>query len=319
MLASDPDVKTIIRKSNFYMLAMREEIKFSFEENSSQEIEDGIFNFYLVCNNRDGSIITDTVTLDLNVIAQTFVNDIPDDFIIDYHPKMIRILDGGDFKNEEDRELIYWFTTEKLLYDFSHHLAGISGLHHYHDLSKYELLYVGIAKSADTYQRLFEKAHLARQQILSKEWPRSPESRVTDELYLFSFQINPIGIHSIDENNAPKEFAQRSWEPYEKQILADAEKAFVHLLNPDYNIQKFANYPKGTDGLWGSQYKRYGYVVAENFSLQTSHGEFVGSVDPLTGIVQSTADMILVAGEQVVLVKAPTAEVRGIRPNENGV
>ncbi len=38
-------------------------------------------------------------------------------------------------------------------------------------------------------------------------------------------------------------------------IVADAEKAYVKILNSEYNTVKYNSYPKGSDGLSGHQLK----------------------------------------------------------------
>jgi hypothetical protein len=39
--------------------------------------------------------------------------------------------------------------------------------------------------------------------------------------------------------------------------VADAEKAFVSLLKPEYNRIKYAGYPRGKDGLYKSGFANY--------------------------------------------------------------
>src|SRR5690606_908998 len=85
----------------------------------------------------------------------------------------------------------------------------------------------------------------------------------------------------------------------QKPIVADAEKAFVSLLKPRYNVQLFRNYPKGSDGLYGSDYVRYGYSICETVTFNTAHGRFRGSRDPLTGFITNDGDCIFVEGDAV--------------------
>lgn len=84
-----------------------------------------------------------------------------------------------------------------------------------------------------------------------------------------------------------------------KRIVADAEKAFVNLLRPEYNIVKFADYPKGKDGLYGSEYTRYGYAVCEEVIFNTPHGRFRGSRHPTSGFITNDADSISIEGGTV--------------------
>ena len=86
-----------------------------------------------------------------------------------------------------------------------------------------------------------------------------------------------------------------------KRIVADAEKAFVSLLKPEYNVVKFASYPKGADGLYGSDFVRYGYAICEAVAFNTAHGRIVGSRDAATGFITNDADSIFVEGNTVKL------------------
>ena len=70
--------------------------------------------------------------------------------------------------------------------------------------------------------------------------------------------------------------------------MADAEKAFVSLLKPEYNVVKFASYPKGADGLYGSNFVRYGYVICEAMSFNTRR--IRGSRNAATGFITNDAD-----------------------------
>jgi hypothetical protein len=61
---------------------------------------------------------------------------------------------------------------------------------------------------------------------------------------------------------------------------------------------KFANYPKGVDGLYGSEYDRYGYAICEELSFDTPHGRIRGGRNPHTGFITNSADAIFVDGDQ---------------------
>lgn len=86
-----------------------------------------------------------------------------------------------------------------------------------------------------------------------------------------------------------------------KRIVADAGKAFVKLLEPEYNVVKFKNYPKGADSLYGSGFDRCGYAICEALSFSTTHGRFRGSRNEATGIITNDADCIFIEGDTVKL------------------
>lgn len=85
----------------------------------------------------------------------------------------------------------------------------------------------------------------------------------------------------------------------QNRIVADAEKAFVKLLDPEYNITKFKNYPKGEDGLYDAGLSNYGYVLNENMRFATTNGLFKGFYSQ-SGF-DNRQDSIFVEGDNVVL------------------
>ncbi|AJC81750.1 hypothetical protein IE4803_PA00106 (plasmid) [Rhizobium etli bv. phaseoli str. IE4803] len=212
--------------------------------------------------------------------------------------KCFRIWDGEP--HAPDSTVLEWFTTEKLIWDRSRGYPGITGFNRYNEAAKYDLLYVGIAKVGDSFDRLISNGHKARMQILGNEPQRYPGARVTDEIYLFLLKVQPV-IMTTFEPDHDFENEDFSGAYDHKRIVADAEKAFVSLLQPEYNVVKFTSYPKGKDGLYGSDYTRYGYAICETITLDTAHGRFRGSRDARTNFINNNADSIFVDGQSVKL------------------
>lgn len=197
--------------------------------------------------------------------------------------------------------LLEWFTTESLLWHAARGRTGIYGLEDSRALSTFDLLYVGIATEQDSFERLINKGHQKRMEILSSEYPLSPGARVSDEVTLFLFTADPLVITTIDNaNDIDDDFFNSGID--NDRIIADAEKAFVSLLKPQYNEQLFKNYPKSVDGLYQQGLKRYGYVIGEEISFVTPNGIICGGVNRF-GNPTSAADTILVEGDEVRLVK----------------
>jgi hypothetical protein len=219
----------------------------------------------------------------------------PKTFIVEAGEKLVRVWDRPP--NEPGAEVLDWFTTEKLLYDRSHGHPAIVGLDRHRELSSFDLFYVGIATKGDSFDRLLKRGHKKRMDILANEPQRHPGSRVTDETYLFLFEVETLGIQTFDADTDFDEVTLGEVAE-NKRVVADAEKAFVKMLDPQYNETKFPNYPKGVDGLYDAGLVRYGYVLGENLVFSTGTATIKGAFDPLLGF-SNAADCIFVEGDTV--------------------
>lgn len=284
------EVEELWRGSDFYMIGGRAEATF---RNVAVDADSHVMtlDFFV------GDDCIDAVTL--NLPALPGVAAAPSNaYWIEAGEKLIRLWDGPI--DEPGSTVLEWFTTEKLIWDRSRGRSGITGFDRYTKAATYDLLYVGIAKVGDSFDRLISRGHKARMEILSNEPQRYPGARVTDETILFLFRAQPLIMTTFgpDHDFENEDFSGA----YDhKRIVADAEKAFVSLLKPQYNVVKFANYPKGADGLHGSDYVRYGYVIGESITFNTAHGQMAGARDPLTGSYTGEADSIFVEGDKVSL------------------
>jgi hypothetical protein len=285
-LENDPEVEERLRESDFYMIGAREEAKF---QNLQIDADSNVAKFDFVIGNR----FSDPVIINLNALPATKAFE--GSFWIEGGDKMIRVWDGEI--GAEGSRVLEWFTTEKLIRDRAHLRSGISGLDRFAEAATYTLLYVGIAKKGDSFDRLIQNGHKARQSILGNEQQRSSGARVTDEIYLFLFRPAPLIFTTFDFDHKFRD-SDLDGSYDHKQIVADAEKAFVSILKPEYNVVKFANYPKGADGLYGSEYDRYGYAICEELSFDTPHGRIRGGRNPHTGFITNSADAIFVDGDQ---------------------
>lgn len=284
-----PEVEELLRTSDFYMIAGRAQARMVEPE---FDLEENVLTFGFRVGNREPSPVTIALQ-ELPGVKALRGKDFAVEF--DHAGSGFKVWDGTP--NAPGSDIVEWFTTEKLLWDRARGRPGIHGLHNLRELGTYDLLYVAIAKVGDSFDRLLKRGHKARQEILSNEPQRYPGARVSDEIFLFLFEADPIIIQTFEPDH---EFADGDLEPsYDpKRIVCDAEKAFVSLLLPEYNIEKFPNYPKGTDGLYGSDYQRYGYVIGEQMAFNTAHGTVRGGVRP-DGMINNDADAIFVEGDRV--------------------
>lgn len=289
-LQNDPEVEALLRQSDFYIIGGRAEAKYL---NLVIDPETYVITFDFAI----GGDFRDPVEIRIRDLPAVEESE-AEFFWIEAGDKNIRVWDGPI--GEPGSNVLEWFTTEKLIWDRSRGRAGIGCFDRYREAATYDLLYVGIAKVGDSFDRLISNGHKARMEILGNEPQRYPGARVTDEIYLFLFNVQPL-IMTTFELDHDFENEDLSGAYHHKRIVTDAEKAFVSLLKPEYNVVKFASYPKGTDGLYGSDFVRYGYAICEAVSLNTAHGRIRGSRDAAAGFITNDADSIFIEGNTVKL------------------
>ena len=292
---SDPHVEERIRKSDLYLIGARNEATFHPTISNEKDVRFTITT---------GDNLSDEVILIASELAHDALGYVPDFISVDFGPKLVQFFDGklADVDQSPDVEPFAWFTTEKLIHDRGRDVAGVRGFNRFREFAKYDLLYVGIAKSTDTFSRLFDGAHQARQRALSNERPRRTGARVTDELFLFPLKVVPLVLRELDVGDSLSSKSYQDWVAHSKTIVVDAEKALVSLLGPDYNVEQFRSFPKSTDGLYGYGYERYGFVLAENMTFATVDQSFVGSRTAL-GLSDEYADLVVVSDSGVELRK----------------
>lgn len=276
------DVEKLMRKSDIYAIAARAELLFSYVDLTA----DGELTISAIIEDQ----LESTVVLSMALLPN--VAPFSDHLEIEFGPRLIRIWTGESPGVEPD--LLEWFTADKLLYDKSHGMPGIHGFDNYAEAMTYDLLYIGIAKVGDSYDRVIKNGHEARQRILSNELQRSPGARVSDEVFLFLFDEGTW--NTSDSLLAPAPPAGYT----DKRVVADAEKALVSQLLPPYNRTKFKGYPRGKDGLYGLGFDAYFYFIGEALTFTTSTAVIRGA-DPRIEPTLTGADVIIVAGVEVTM------------------
>ncbi|WP_419403180.1 hypothetical protein [Stenotrophomonas rhizophila] len=191
------------------------------------------------------------------------------------------------------------FDTEDILWRRGRKESFVEGLDNHLDLACYDLLYVGIATETDSYARLIQKGHTARQQILSDEPQRYPGARVSDEIFLLLFNADPLLVKSWGpEDEMEDEDVLMSYS--NERLVKDAEKAFIAILKPPYNKQLYSNYPKGKDGNYGRGYTGYSYSLSDGIVLRTAFGSMKGARETYM-TMSNDADFISIKGDSVTL------------------
>jgi hypothetical protein len=284
-LRNDLGVVETLRMSDFYMVVGRAEAKFQVVEVDQASGEASLRLTVLGGPEARGVLRVGQVPR-----AAKAPN-----LVLEGGDKILRVWDRP--KEEPGVELLDWFTTEKLLYDRSHGHAALRGFDNHRELATYELFYIGIAKKGDSFERLVANGHQKRMEILANEPQRHPNSRVSDETYLLFFTVQTLGVQSFGPGDDMSEVGV-DFTRDRKRIVADAEKAFVKLLDPRYNDQKYTAYPRSVDGLYDSGLRGYAYVIDEDIVLNTGTATIKGAHDPLCGI-SNNADGICIQGEDV--------------------
>ncbi|MBW2737943.1 MAG: hypothetical protein JRE64_03645 [Deltaproteobacteria bacterium] len=292
-----PEVRAKLKYSNIYMIGQRAESKFEIPQQAIEEInETGVLPFKYCAGTTSSDAIVDFNKL----LKYHDVDPGRYEIKLEIGNKLIRIWKCHP-ETREPINVIDWFTTEKLLFDKWRGHPSIGGLTNYRDFTKYYLHYVGISKKEDSLTRLVVKPHDKRIRILSNESPECHGSRVTDETVLFFFRVEPLRVTTIHTDEEINELINGI--VFDNQrIIADSEKAFVHILESKYNTIRFSEYPKGKDGLYGTCLKRYGYVIGEDISFVTDSQDIVGGYTSDEKITEC-ADLILIEGDQVALRK----------------
>ena len=302
---NDPEVVALFEKSNLYMFGKRPEVLFIWDEAKIAEAMTGgntptDIPVSLVCRKHGKHT---EGALALPVFLELHANKDSSKFLFEFGDKLFRVTD------RETQKVLWWYTTDHLLYGKSHGDPRIIGFENYREFTSYELLYVGISTKQNSFKRVLEHAHHARISILSSETQTVPEARLTDEIIIFFFVTDSTFMRVLE---TPEDFGKfGSGVPFtDMQVVADAEKAFTNLLNTKYNEEKFNSFPKGKDGLYRSGLKRYVHLLDEDIEFRTSSACFRGAFG--RGIPWGfPSDAIMVEGDVARLLKLSGEEENG--------
>ena len=282
----DPTAVAAMRRSDFYMIAARAVARFT-DFHASED--DGLIRFSIDVPGigRDcGYVDTQALPLDDYLDENSHIS-------IRYGESLINIY----AKSESCSELIASFSPEQVLLGRGRGSPIVGGLDNHLALATYDLLYVGIATETDSFDRLFDRGHHARCQILSDEPQRYPGARVSDEIFIFLFEVNPLLVRSFGPETDIED-SDMIFSVAQKRLVSDAEKAFVSLLRPKYNRTLYKSYPKGKDGFYGTGLTAYSYSISEGFAFRTQYGLMKGA-GTREDTFSNDADFISIKGDDV--------------------
>lgn len=277
-LKKDPEVRELLTKSDFYVIGMRDEARFSF---NADEVEAAKLTFLIPgsISMEDGT--TAEFELDVNQLAQDANLGDLRELIFTAGEKGVALYENEEFERQEIP--FAWFTPEKLIYERSCCSSGINRFDNYAAFATYRLLYVGIAKSLSTLERLIDGAHDKRQEIISLE-RSSTGNHVSDEVVLFPFSVKPkFVLNDITDRTSEAPSTEQELVAQAKDMVIDAEKAIVSLFDPQYNDIKYKGFPlsaRTTEGLLRHGYTAYGFELLENLTFTGQKNALVRSRVP---------------------------------------
>jgi hypothetical protein len=288
-LKNDEETVNWVKESKIYFIGQKPECWFEFPENMEQYVYTHskiLFSFHNIDFVERGSI-----DIDLLIKFHEIDDERYDNIEVEVGRKFIRIwvIKG------ESREVLDWFTTEKILYNVSRKSPYLNGICDYRNFTKYILHYIGISKKQDSFSRLVIKPHDKRLRILSNESSFSTKSRLTDELILFFFDIESIEVKQLTTLSDFVEMGKNELGDRTK-IFVDAEKAFVKVLNTNYNEVKFKDYPYSKDGLYNSTVDKYSFSINEDIEFMTKDNVIYGDRAEF-GFNENLADFISIDKE----------------------
>lgn len=280
----DGELKPTLSASRLYMICQRREL---FFENLRPELLDLTLQFDLVCG--------DQFARNVRVPLLQFSSKDEATVTVEGGPKIIRIFEQRS--GESEKALRYWFTPDKLLFHFWRNEIEVQNLPEFRQFLDFHLHYVGISKDHDSFQRLYETAHKGRSKIMTLESSLRSGANLSDELtmLLFDVEVNEIQTHSGTDDDIDDLFAST---PQPSSVIADAEKAFVKVLDPKYCDQKYRKYPLSIDGLSNAGLTRYFFIISDPLTLRTAKAQLHGG-DFYEQDRQKAADSISVEGTEV--------------------
>ena len=201
-----------------------------------------------------------------------------------------------------DDTFISWLSPENFIQNYLNGAIKGKVTGPVEDFLHYKVHYVGKATEQEVWRRL--TGHSTLQEILSLEYPLHFGTLPTHEISILFFKFkDAIGVHTITKDDEIKDdvidaFLGR-YQPTEKVISLDAEKALINAMQPKYNKEFYKNYPKSRDGLHSYNLDEYSFQIQSHIILTYDNGAIKGRPD-------SNADSIVIKkGQSLKVVNNP--------------
>ena len=297
-LKDDKSWKEALSSSNLYMIVQCYESFFIYNED---ELFDSISKSFTL----KLKIVVDNIESSFEINLREFANlydvNLEKSKISFAFNKSTIIFSELEIETNEEIRIIETMTPKMVLalksYGFDSLFVNFTN---FIKLNRYYLHYIGISKSQDSFSRLVVKPHDKRLRILSNENTFDKNTRLTDEIMLLFFKIEPFRIQIV--NNTIDNSLNYT------RLISDAEKAFISILNSDYNKIKYKDYPKTNDGLYNDNFTGYSYKLGNLLTLVTSDTTITGDMFSEYNLMCENADTIMIQGDSVELISNNSGE-----------
>ncbi len=287
-------LKQRLGEAPIYMIAQRQEI---FLENASFDDEAGVASFELVLGDKRLPGRVNVASL-----SERYGNPDAPSMRFAQRDNAIFVMDVND---KGESKIVWGGGPDLLLMEAWRRDPDVFFDGNVREFATYRLLYIGMSDNG-AYQRLINSPHHARLAILTNEWQIRAEARVSDELYFFLFEIEPLQIQMWGpEDEITDEQVQRLFAPDmglpEANLVCDVEKAFIRMLDTKYNEVKYISYPRVEGGVFDLGFDSYAYVIAEDITFEVQGQRVDGGYQ--YGLPSSNeADIVMVRGDDVSLI-----------------
>ena len=297
-LTDDKSWKEALSSSNLYMIVQCYESFFIYNED---ELFDSISKSFTL----KLKIVVDNIESSFEINLREFANlydvNLEKSKISFAFNKSTIIFSELEIETNEEIRIIETMTPKMVLalksYGFDSLFVNFTN---FIKLNRYYLHYIGISKSQDSFSRLVVKPHDKRLRILSNENTFDKNTRLTDEIMLLFFKIEPFRIQIV--NNTIDNSLNYT------RLISDAEKAFISILNSDYNKIKYKDYPKTNDGLYNDNFTGYRYKLGNLLTLVTNDTTITGDKFSEYNLMCENADTIMIQGDSVELISNNSGE-----------
>lgn len=281
----NPRLRGLLEKSKIYMICQRPKAHIG-----NLALDGSVLSFDI----KRGDITIDSGSLDLN--EQRNLDDL-DEIEVNYDPNEAQYVQLGQNIGNNQFQSRIKLTPDSVYWHKSRNNYNLKGFNNRQAFTQYTLQYVGISTGQNSVDRVLSGEHKARTNIISYAPTMQPGAHPSDETVFFFFDIVPMLMEILTHEDEPT-ITEKSYDI--AKFIKDAEKAFIRMLDPSFNAQKYKNFPRSTDGLYAAGFDAYQYWINESIELVTASATLKGARSN-TGLPSppNLPDSIFIEGEEV--------------------